>query len=202
MKFGVPSTDERGCFLLVQPGSQHQTASNLPQLQAGRTLWLCSFHYQNSPGTGPLSNCLPSIGPLSIELGHVSMSSACSTFDPGTFDPARPAAFYLGDEDLADFTDSTWVVQGTELPVCTGTVVQRSTALRAAYRAQRGSAALEASGPIPSSAPGPGGCAAWPSAAGAVARSSTIGRQALRLSTPLIDAGSCCLLLLLGMCMR
>ena len=68
-----------------------------------------------------------------------------SAFDPAAFDPARPAAFYLEEEELAEFADSVWVVQGAELPVNIGVVVQRSAVLRSAYRAERESAALQAS---------------------------------------------------------
>ena len=68
-----------------------------------------------------------------------------SAFDPDTFDPANPAAFYLEAEELAEFADSVWVVQGTELPVNIGVVVHRSAVLRGAYKAERESAALQAS---------------------------------------------------------
>ena len=67
-------------------------------------------------------------------------------FEPSNYDPAHPAAFYLGDEELAVFADSVWVVQGTELPVSAAVVVQRSAVLRGVYQAERESAALQASG--------------------------------------------------------
>ena len=70
-----------------------------------------------------------------------------AAFDPSSYDPARPAAFYLGDEELAEYADSVWVVQGSELPVSALAVVQRSAVLRGAYRAERESAALQASWP-------------------------------------------------------
>ena len=70
-----------------------------------------------------------------------------AAFDPSSYDPSRPAAFYLGDEDLAEYTDSVRVVQGAELPVSAIVVVQRSAVLRGAYRAERESVALQASRP-------------------------------------------------------
>ena len=60
-----------------------------------------------------------------------------SAFDPDAFDPANPAAFYLGDEELVQFADSVWVVQGTELPVCIGVVALHSPVLLGANSAER-----------------------------------------------------------------
>ena len=67
-------------------------------------------------------------------------------FDPSSYDPASPAAFYQGDEEeVAELANSVWLVQGTELPVCRQVVAHRSAVLRGAYRAERESAALQAS---------------------------------------------------------